>query len=341
MKLISLKKRRIVKLLGIISLFAFIYLVIEKPEIKSEPINRPIKIDTREIDSEFKNYDKIKLNGDLGKPLVIDQKTLMSEQKKLFDDGWQTNAFNRYASDIIPLNRSLPDVRLPGCSKEIYSHKEITASVIMCFHNEAWSVLLRGVYSLINRTPTHLLKEIILVDDFSDQEHLLGKLDNYLETHFNSKVKVLRNDKREGLIRTRLKGARAATGDVLVFLDSHIEAAQGWLEPLLEEIYKNETTVVTPMIDIIDKDTFEYKYTKNNRVSVGGFDWNLQFTWHGLPEKEYKLRKSDHDPVRSPTMAGGLFAISKKYFEYLGTYDAQMEIWGGEVSIYIFLCKQS
>ncbi|CAG9562062.1 unnamed protein product [Danaus chrysippus] len=266
--------------------------------------------------------------GELGKPVVLP--TNMSEDAKLaVSEGWKKNAFNQYASDLISIRRTLPDPRDEWCKQPgRYLEDLPQTSVVICFHNEAWSVLLRTVHSVIDRSPAHLIKEIILVDDFSDMPHLMQQLDDYMSSL--PKVRIVRATQREGLIRARLLGAKYVTAPVLTYLDSHCECTEGWLEPLLDRIARNKTNVVCPVIDVIDDNTLEYHYRDSTSVNVGGFDWNLQFNWHPVPARERARHKHTAEPVWSPTMAGGLFAIDKEFFERLGTYDSGFDIWGGE-----------
>ena len=41
-----------------------------------------------------------------------------------------------------------------------------------------------------------------------------------------------------------MPGAEHAEGDVVVFLDSHIEALPGWAEPIMDRIARNRKTVI-------------------------------------------------------------------------------------------------
>ncbi|XP_038209998.1 putative polypeptide N-acetylgalactosaminyltransferase 9 isoform X2 [Zerene cesonia] len=266
--------------------------------------------------------------GELGKPVIL-PKNMSEEAKTAVSEGWKKNAFNQYVSDLISIRRKLPDPRDEWCKQPgRYLEDLPQTSVVICFHNEAWSVLLRTVHSVIDRSPPHLIKEIVLVDDFSDMPHLMQQLDDYMSAL--PKVRIVRATRREGLIRARLLGARYVTAPVLTYLDSHCECTEGWLEPLLDRIARNKTTVVCPVIDVIDDNTLEYHYRDSSSVNVGGFDWNLQFNWHPVPARERARHKHTAEPVWSPTMAGGLFAIDKEFFERLGTYDSGFDIWGGE-----------
>lgn len=146
----------------------------------------------------------------MGSPVNIDPAFEKERAEKFL-----LNQFNLMASDMISVNRSLPDYRSSKysffftirfccnatllrrgiclnvfghitlicfrCRESSYRYKNMqfpTVSVIIVFHNEAWSTLLRTLHSLINRSPIYLIKEIILVDDLSDRRMFLHLIYN-------------------------------------------------------------------------------------------------------------------------------------------------------------------
>lgn len=282
-------------------------------------------------------------------------------------------SFNKVRAASLPLDRPLPDVRSTSCWRQWYytrsdsapwstlhtaldhsdsnnnntltsferSHiKQLpTASIIIIFHNELLVTLLRSIHSVLNRSPPEFLHQIILVDDGSDDTAPWLQDSNELEQHLQllPKTLLVRLKYRNGLMSARNVGASFATAQVIIFLDSHIEVSEGWLEPLLGRIAEGMSDgsnhVVVPAIDNIDADTFRYQ---RGGIDILGHTWGLGQT--GIAD--YYDPQSP-EPMKTPVMAGGLVAISRSFFDQLGFYDTQMQYWGGEemeLSFRIWLC---
>ncbi len=207
-----------------------------------------------------------------GTPVVLTDKGERMRAWSAFPN-W---GMNIVASHKVSVHRALPDGRPEGCKEREFKNEGQNASVVIVFHDEAWSALLRTVWSVLHTVPSELLHEVILVDDFSTRMHLRKKLDKYIKKHFPSIVKLKRLSERQGLIRARLVGARFAAAEYLVFLDSHNECADGWMEPLLHELSADQSAVAAPTMDVVDHDTMEYKAAVGF-VPTGGFGWDASF----------------------------------------------------------------
>lgn len=259
--------------------------------------------------------------------------TLNKDERAKVKDSLFQWGFNLVASDKVNIDRTPADLRMDECKRWDYPEKMAAVSVVLVFHNEGFSTLLRTVHSLMNYSPMELIHEIVMLDDGSTKEYIKnGTIDRYIE-RWGGIVKIYHNDKREGLIRARTIGGKHATGSILLYLDAHCEVEPNWLPPLILPIMHDYRISTVPMVDSISGETYIFEPQQGgdeNNLARGAWDWN--FDWKRIPlnDREKATRKTISEPFRSPAMAGGLFAISTRWFEELGYYDEHLEIWGGE-----------
>uniref|UniRef100_A0A8C6L4J6 polypeptide N-acetylgalactosaminyltransferase n=1 Tax=Nothobranchius furzeri TaxID=105023 RepID=A0A8C6L4J6_NOTFU len=258
----------------------------------------------------------------------FDEKAYLSaRQLKPGDDPYREHAFNLQESDRLGSERAIRDTRHYRCASLTYDSDLPSTSIIITFHNEARSTLLRTVKSVLIRSPPPLIQEIILIDDFSSDPEdcqLLAQI---------PKVRCLRNIRREGLIRSRVRGASTASASILTFLDSHCEVNTDWLQPMIQRVKEDHTRVVSPIIDVISLDNFAYLAASAD----------LRGGWDPTTHTHTHIHARTHART-TPVIAGGIFVMDKSWFNHLGQYDTHMDIWGGEnfeLSFRVWMCGGS
>ena len=256
---------------------------------------------------------------------------LTIEEEKLDKESYGSYGYSKIRSDKIALDRTIPDTRSPECKHKQYYDQLPNVSVILPFHNEAMSVLLRSATSIVNRSPENLIQEIIFVDDLSDHPDLTDDNFEKVLVKISPKIKVVRSKERIGLIQGRVLGAESAKAEVFVFLDSHVEVNHNWLPPLLHQIALNYRAVVQPTIEGISEHNFGYRsIDMMDGLRQGSFDWLMTYKRFPIPQVEEKKRRSAADPFITPVHNGGIFAIHSQWWRELKGYDPFLDIWIAE-----------
>nr|KAG5709342.1 hypothetical protein BaRGS_029191 [Batillaria attramentaria] len=98
-------------------------------------------------------------------------------------------------------------------------------------------------------------------------------------------------------------------------------------------------SIVSPYIDVIRSESFAYARSPDNLQ--GDFSWRLEFGWRSIPLDVLEQRAGPQQPIDTPVISGGLFAVDREFFFDIGAYDEQMDIWGGEnmeLSFRVWMC---
>ncbi|XP_042157612.1 probable polypeptide N-acetylgalactosaminyltransferase 8 isoform X3 [Oncorhynchus tshawytscha] len=251
--------------------------------------------------------------------------------------------YNVFLSDRLPLNRELPETRESKCLQKKYPKDLPSIAVVLIYLDEALSIIKRAIRSIIDRTPEHLLREIILVDDHSSNDDLKGDLDVYVKSievqNPLFRMVRVRHVESLGLTQARISGWRAATADVVAILDAHIEVHKEWAEPLLTRIKADRTVVVSPVFDRVnyyDLDVVHYV------PAAHAFDWALWCMYESFRPEWYHLNDTSL-PGKSPSVMG-IMVVDRKFLGEIGALDGGMKVYGGEnveLGVRVWLCGGS
>ena len=170
--------------------------------------------------------------------------------------------------------------------------------------NEAY--IEKTIDTIVEVTHPGLIDEFVIVDDCSKVPVVINR----------PNVTVIRNETRQGLIRSRNIGAAYAKSPVVVSMDPHIKVASNWLLPIFERLEQRYNCVAVPLTRGLDAPTWN---ETTGAYAKTGWRWNLDFNW--VP---------DDGSDWTPALAGHCFAFTKKWWEEIGGFDTGMYKWGCE-----------
>lgn len=153
--------------------------------------------------------------------------------------------------------------------------------------------------------------EVIIIED--------GSSDKSLEIIESYKKKfdliLLKNDKNLGLVKSRNKAAKKASGEIIVFLDNDTEVNKNWLNGL-SEIFSSDNKIGAAQCKIFD-------FNKQDRIQQIGMKL-VPYTGFGVTLGRGEKDKGQfEDPIEIISL-GAALAVRKEVLNVVGGFDKNL-----------------
>lgn len=230
--------------------------------------------------------------------------------------------YNAWLVEQLPPRLPVKRVRHKLCERSAESaESQSGVSIVVIFRNEQMAMLLRTLHSIVAATPAELLSELLVIDDHSDinywdQKYSRETFNAYLKSNVYRAARFIHLEGAVGVVRARRFAVTQIATETVVFVDAHVEVSAGWLPPLLEAIAGDNRTLATPLLDVLDPETIQYKRVVEPRRGL--FDWTLRRREVPLWSEQ---RRNLPRPYETPVMRAAVFAVNTKAFHTLSNFD--------------------
>lgn len=167
--------------------------------------------------------------------------------------------------------------------------------------------------------------EIILADNASTDGSAEWVRNNFPD------VKIVTMDKNYGYCGGNNRAAKAATGDILLFLNNDVKVEPGWIEPLARVFQQEpDVAVVQPKIrSYTQPDYFEYAGAAGGFIDRYGFPFCRGRIFDTLEKDEGQYDQSTEIFWAS----GAALAVRREDFEAVGGFDEDFEFHMEEIDL--------
>lgn len=182
-------------------------------------------------------------------------------------------------------------------------------SFISSYYNNL-ALTIEMIESLLATVPNDLEFELVLVNDASNEAATA-----YLNEITNKKIKYIENETNLGFAMSNNIGAKAATGDILFFINNDLYFSNEWIVPILNFFRLSNNCIVGNV-----QQRYSDKVIDHSGVKIWINEDQKYFEFRHATDLQSNVSESYN---KMPAVTGACFAISRQLFESLGGFDEQ------------------